>query len=164
MSDSDSDDESLSEYSSFSDIETDNEENDDQLNDEIYIDSNIKIRDFIFSFMLCCRNINLSKKGINTVLRFIRSILPTGNKIPKTYDSILKKMAVSEKNEKSYCNFCFQASNDPVCSSTSCIEQEKKSKKTYENPAKVYTLDYVNHIEQVVKKNHQIILNYRSKY
>lgn len=113
--------------------------------------------------MLCCNRTNLSKKGINLFLRFLRSILPFQNKIPKTYDSILKLMTVTEQTEKSVCNFCLQPSKTSTCLSKTCIENERKSKKIFKQPAKIHTLNYLNQIEEVFIKNFYSIEDYKSK-
>lgn len=131
--------------------------------EEIYAGSEIKLSDFIFSFLLCCRKINLSERGSSTLLKYIKSILPKDNKIPGCFKNILSKLKISRKNEKNVCNICNRISEIAVCESTFCQNSSRKLKKNFDKPATIFELDYMKQLKRVLKKNENTIEKFKSK-
>ncbi|CAF0951785.1 unnamed protein product [Brachionus calyciflorus] len=158
---SESENEHSENYFSEDESETESDDEDFELDEEIYPGSEIKSNDFVFSFLLCCREMKVSNKSMTILLKFIKSILPRENKIPTSYYSIIKKTKIPPKNEFSVCNICHKISDKPLCESDLCKNIGKKLKKNFEKPAKIFQLDFLKHLRNVVIENQLVIENYK---
>ena len=149
----------------LTEIETETESSDEDFDyyDEIFPGSEIKIKDFIFSFLLCCREIKVSNKSMNILLKFVKSILPRENKIPISYSSIIKKTKIAPNQELNVCNICHKSLETPVCRSDMCQNIAKRLKKNFDKPAKIFQLEYLTHLKNVLTENELVIENYKSK-
>lgn len=132
------------------------------MDDEIYPGSDIKTNDFIFSFLLCCREAKVSNKSMTIILKFIKSVLPKQNKLPSSYNSIIKKINIKTNSEINVCNICHKISESALCDSNLCTNAAKNIKKKFDLRAKVFQLDYMNHLKRILYENHKTIENYKS--
>jgi hypothetical protein len=76
-------------------------------NDNIYSGSNVKVEDLALSFILLCKKFNIPVNAKDTLLDFIRNIVPVINKIPCSYRKLIKNLsfnAVRKKNK--LCSVC----------------------------------------------------------
>jgi hypothetical protein len=76
------------------DIETDYEL---PSNDSIFDGSNIKVFDFALSFLLLCKKIKINTKAKDTILEYIATILPLNNKIPSSFEKLVKNFKIPLK-------------------------------------------------------------------
>lgn len=151
-----------SSYSSDNDSDSDSDLDCYESMEEIYAGSEINLSDFIFSFLLCCRKINLSERGSSTLLKFIKTILPKDNKIPGCFKTILRKLKINRKNEKNVCNICNRISEMAVCGSEFCRNSSRKLKKNFDKPATIFELEYMKQLKRVLKQNQNTIEKYKS--
>ncbi|CAF1050395.1 unnamed protein product [Brachionus calyciflorus] len=80
----------------------------------IYEKSNVTLSDFVFSFMVLCRSINLPVSSINKMLKFIKAILPKGNLVPKTYTKLIRILDLKCKKQFELGNICLKQNEKPV--------------------------------------------------
>ena len=66
-------------------------------------------------------DININKKSRDTLLNFIRIILPPINKIPATYYKLLKNLNIKKTEVKSMCSESFLELNEEF--DCDCVEK-----------------------------------------
>ena len=104
-------------------------ENNDEdiLNKSIYKGANISLKEFCIVLVLLVRRLRLSLIGINLLLKFLVSILPEENIVPKTYSRVLKIFNLSKIKSKRICSFCSrELESEKSCVNESCNKKKKR--------------------------------------
>ena len=117
-------------------------------NNNIYSGSTIKVADFALSFLVLCRRINITTTAKSILLDYIRTLLPNSNRIPASYNKLIKHLTFNSIKTTKICKTC-------LLESCNCdlMFQEKK--------LKIYEFDVSNQVRSVVRKNWELICNYK---
>ena len=118
-------------------------------NDPLYTGSDIKLNEFALSFIILCKRININMKAKNILLQFIESILPLSNKVPSSYNKLIKQLTLNSFKKTNLCNYCFEES----CSCPIGTSHEKK--------ISVCEFDVAAQITSIVKKNFNTMCAYK---
>ncbi len=155
VSDSSSEEYSEEEYigDEFSEDENSEEEHDgqnDNLNSSyIYNNSNIKYVDFVCSFFNLTTKIKISKKSINILLKFIKSILPMDNIIKPSYYMLLKSLNYVKPIKQKICSECYEV----YCEHDSLLH----------NSIDIIKFDFQEELKLILSKYWITILDYMIK-
>jgi hypothetical protein len=74
--------------------------------DNIYSGSNVKVEDFALSFIYLCKKLNIPVNAKETLLDFIRNIVPVMNKIPCSYRKLIKNLSFNAVKTTKLCGVC----------------------------------------------------------
>ena len=116
-------------------------------NDFIYSGSNIKVNDFALSFLVLCKRINITTAAKNILLDYIATLLPFSNKIPSSYKKLIKRFSFNSYEKKSLCN--------------SCLMEKCACEIPSNHKVSIFEFNLANQISSIVRKNWQIICNYK---
>lgn len=95
----------------------------------IFKGANVNLKEFCMIFVLLVRRLRLSLIGINFLLKFLASILPEENIVPKTHSKILKIFNLSIIKSKMICSFCSkELEPEKSCLNEICVKKKKKRK------------------------------------
>jgi hypothetical protein len=83
--------------------------------DKIYDNSNISIKDFCIFFLSVINKIKTSNEANDLILSFLRSILPSINKLPPSYNSLISLLSIEKPVEKRICNICHEEFEKSKC-------------------------------------------------
>ena len=116
--------------------------------DFIFSGSNIKLADFKLAFLVLCKRININMIAKNILLEFISTILPFNNIVPCSYTKLIKNLSFNSVKSTTLCDSCY---------SEKCICTNKTS-------VSVYEFDLKSQICSIVKKNWEIICDFKSNF
>jgi len=82
--------------------------NSDTVNTSIYLGSNVTLKEFSVVFLSLVKRLKLSEKGVNMLLKFLFAILPEGNILPKSYQTILNSFQIEKVTPHFVCAFVLE--------------------------------------------------------
>lgn len=129
-------------------------------NECIYLGSNVTFHQFCVVFLSLMNRLKLSENGIDMLLKFIISILPADNILPKTYEKLLKCFEIERVKPSIICALC----SSPIEKNKKCLNDEcvkKMRKKQHLDPI-IYEFKYIDHLKTVIEDNWSIIVDYRN--
>jgi hypothetical protein len=111
----------------------------------LYNGSLLSVKQFALTFLYICNQFKLSESHSNVLLKFLRYILPSNNRVPLSY--YLIKRHFQSKTSNDFCKDCMKFE----CGCTS-------SKKT-----KIISFEYAIQLRKLVERQYSTIIEYKSK-
>ena len=115
-------------------------------NDNIYSGSNVNVEDFALSFILLCKKLNIPVNAKDTLLDFIRNIVPVINKIPCSYRKLIKNLGFNAVKTTKLCSVC-------LLEQCQCPKSIKK--------LSIFEFDIERQLSCIVRKNWLTITSYK---
>ena len=131
----------------------------------IYPGSYLDVDDFVFSFLFLCKQLKLSKKSRDILLKYIKALLPSQNKILNSYKVIINKTIIKNSRAQCFkmCPLCSKKEDGHKCSNDVCpasfnLNDLLNSHKLCD----VVLFDFVSELKFVIGKNAEQIRKYKS--
>ena len=135
----------------------------DKFDKEIYRDSQISLKHFISNFIETFSDIKISKKILQILLKFIRSIVPNDNlNMPTTLKGLFDLYDLSKVKSFKICAKCSdEIIDDSICQKDECLRFKRlKSNKNKMDPM-ITEFDLTNELKNLLTTNWLKILTYR---
>ena len=130
--------------------------------DFLYNGSNITVEHFSTIFIAMVKNSGISKNKVSCVLELFRLVLPSSNKIPNSYDSMLNKKNISKLIDSHYiCTNCKSELEKRFNICQSC-GFTKISKCIISNVKLQLEIILENHMKSIIKYKGKISIQYFS--
>lgn len=104
----------------------------------------------------------LNKKNREIMLNLFQLILPVPNKIPETYDSLLKYVEKPKFQKSFVCTICNSSLKNKICENENCLSNQVVNSKKYRT--EIFTFDISSQLREIIKREYTTMVNYKSKY
>ena len=124
----------------------------------IYEGSDINLQEFALSFLICTKKLNISDSSKNHLYDYLKTILPSTNKLPRSYGQLIKNLSIDSVVQKKLCKNCDTEIINSICKK--CLINKRNIQKNYNS---IYTFNAIEQIKSIITKNWFIIKEYKSK-
>lgn len=121
------------------------------------------MRDFCIGFLVCSQKINLSAKSRDCLLEFIKSLFPFPHKIPRSYYQLTKILDIEQVQEKKVCSQCLKIVEISY-ENSECIASKHSKSSNFKTVEHIYTFNVTNQLINIIEREFDHFLNYKSKY
>jgi hypothetical protein len=128
----------------------------------IFDGSTISIKDFAIAFVCVSNKLQLSEQATQTLLEFIRAVLPSLNNIPSALSKLLSGLNIDKPEEVRICSVCNQETNKAKCENRKC-ESNSLTNKTIQCVENVIIFDIERQLREVLKREWNNFATYKSK-
>jgi hypothetical protein len=138
-------------------------------NPNLYSGCSVKLKEFSVAFLEIIIGNHLARKTVNQLLELISVILPTANKLPLSYNELLKTIDPDDNVIHTACKICSRPSVSEICSDEMCqLQKNKKNiiKKCIQNCNQPVAIifDFKSQLINLINKEYDNIIDYKSKF
>jgi hypothetical protein len=111
---------------------------------------------------LCVVNkIKTSNEANETILSFIRSILPPLNKLPASYNNLVSALNIERPIENKICSYCYREVLNSNCENKRC-DSNSTNNKVVQRVESIFTLDVERQLRNILKREWNNFKSYKS--